>query len=339
MNFTSKFIDSGAYGCVIKPGYSCKNNIPLTKTVSKLFSDKKEWTYEIKQNEKIYKIDKLNNFTVRMLTNCEIDNSYIRKNVKNMNECSIIDYNDKIYEIVYEDGGYDLRKLFMYNELFQRFPNFNIKDFLLKLKNIFDGIYNIELLGLTHRDIKLDNILFNGDKISLIDFGLMEEKSKIFNYNNLEMYTRADTYHYPIELKLYAIKKLKLSFNNVRLNSLSFINIYEEYLSNKELSTSNKAYINELKKIMEKVKKDTLLFFEKIKQSKQEIDLKKFEKIDVYLLGIILFEILMYIAIYIPTTLIKSELFNLVSRMIEINPYNRISMNEARNLYRQIINN
>ena len=116
MNFTSKYIESGTYGCVIKPGYNCENNnFPLNKTVSKLFSDKEEWIYEIMQNKKINEIDKSNIFTVKMISNCEISQNYITKNVKNIDRCSIIYEDDKIYQIVYEDGGYDLRHLFIKN--------------------------------------------------------------------------------------------------------------------------------------------------------------------------------------------------------------------------------
>jgi serine/threonine protein kinase len=340
MNFSSKYIASGSYGCVIKPGYNCdNNNFPLNKTVSKLFSDKNEWNYEIKQNRKISEIDKLNTFTVKMLNSCEISKKYINNNVKNISKCSIIEYDENIYQIVYEDGGYDLRELFSHNELFERFPDFNIRDFLLKLRNIFDGLYKIELLGLCHRDIKLDNLLFNGDKISLIDFGLMEKKAELFNDDNLHIYIRSNIYYYPNEIKLYGIKKLKLSFNNMRLNSLNLIEMLEEFILNNKKITSNQLYLNEIRKIIEKIRKDTYEYLEFFKKTKHNFDLKRFEKIDVYLLGVVLIEVLAYIAIYLPITLIKQEFFVLVSQMLEIDPYKRISMLEAKDLYGQIINN
>ena len=74
-----------------------------------------------------------------------------------------------------------------------------------------------------------------------------------------------------------------------------------------------------------------------MKYYKENIDLKKFEKVDVYLLGVVLLELLSYIAIYIPKFEIKSEFFELVSKMIEINPYKRIDRRSASDLYRQII--
>lgn len=340
MNFTSKYIESGTYGCVIKPGYNCENNnFPLNKTVSKLFSDKEEWIYEIMQNKKINEIDKSNIFTVKMISNCEISQNYITKNVKNIDRCSIIYEDDKIYQIVYEDGGYDLRHLFIKNHIFERYPNFNIKDFLIKLTNIFDGLYKIELLGLSHRDIKIDNLLFNGDKISLIDFGLMIEKNKIFDYKKLYMYSDSNIYYYPNELKLYATKKLNYNFNNLTLYSSNLIYMLEQFIINNKKSNSNELYLSKIRKIIDKIKKDSIQYLNFFKKTKQEIDLKRFEKVDVYLLGVVLIEILLYIMIYIPNFIIKEELFDLVLQMLEIDPYKRISMKDAKDLYRQIINN
>jgi len=339
MNFNSKYIESGTYGCVIKPGYKCKdNNFPLDKTVSKLFSDKKEWNYEIEQNKKINEIDKTNIFTVKMKSNCEISKDYIIKNVKNIDKCSIVYEDDRIYEIVYEDGGYDLRHLIIKNHILERYPNFNIKDFLILLKNIFDGLYNIELLGLSHRDIKVDNLLFNGNKISLIDFGLMIEKNKIFDYKTLHMYLESNIYYYPNELKLYAIKKLNHSFNNITLYSSNLIYMLEKFILNNKNTNSNQLYLTEIRKIINKIKKDASEYLTFFKKTKQEFDLKKFEKVDVYLLGVVLIEILLYITIYIPKFIIKQELFKLVSQMLEIDPFKRISMKDAKDLYRQIIN-
>jgi len=273
-----------------------------------------------------------------MLNSCEISKKYINNNVKNISKCSIIEYDEKIYQIVYEDGGYDLRELFSYNELFERFPDFNIRDFLLKLRNIFDGLYKIELLGLCHRDIKLDNLLFNGDKISLIDFGLMIEKSKLFDYKKLHMYTDSNIYYYPDELKLYAIKKLNYNFNNITLYSSNLIYMLEQFITNNKKSNSNQLYLTKIRKIIDKIKKNSLQYLNFFKKTKQEFDLKRFEKVDVYL-WVVLIEIILYITIYIPNFIIKEELFDLVSQMLEIDPYKRISMKDAKDLYRQIINN
>jgi serine/threonine protein kinase len=337
MNYSSKYIASGTYGCVIKPAYNCDTKLTLENTVSKLFSDKEEWKNEIEQNNKISEIDKLNQFTVKMFSSCEINKTYIFKNVKNIDRCSNLYDDDRVFQIIYENGGFDLRDLFSYNELFIKFPNFNIRDFLIKLGIIFEALCKIELLGLSHRDIKLDNLLYNGNKISLIDFGLMIEKRKLFDTGELEMYIKTNIYYYPDELKLYSIRELKSSFNNIKLNSSNLILMIENFIFNNKKLSSNQLYLSEIRKIIDKIKKDALEFLEFMKYSKEKIDLKRFEKVDVYLLGVVLLELLSYIAIYIPKFEIKSEFFELVSKMIEINPYKRIDMRSASDLYRQII--
>ena len=46
----TSYINEASYGCVIKPGIKCKKNIKKN-TVSKFFSDKKAWLYEINNNK------------------------------------------------------------------------------------------------------------------------------------------------------------------------------------------------------------------------------------------------------------------------------------------------
>lgn len=176
MGYSSKFIASGSYGCAIRPGYNCNNNDTQAKTVSKLFSSKTEWEYEIEQNNLIRELDNNNKFTIKMISSCKIDKHYIKNNVKNIDECEIIDEEPVIYQIVYEDGGKDLRYLFTDNELLVYYPHIDIKEFLKKMLNIFEGLKQLEAKGITHRDIKLDNLLYDGNKITLIDFGLALKK-------------------------------------------------------------------------------------------------------------------------------------------------------------------
>jgi len=339
MSFNSKYIASGSYGCVIKPGYNCENNIPKEESVSKIFSDKIEWLYEIKQNKVIEEIDKSNKFTVKMLNNCEISLSYVNKNVKDIYKCEIIEGENKIYQILYENGGIDLRELFIYNKILKYYEKFDIKEFLLEMEKIFEGLYEIEKIGLSHRDIKLDNLLYNGKKISLIDFGLMIEKRKIFDNDNLNIYYKTNIYYYPNEVKLYAIKKLKYSYNYIKLNSNYLTLSIKEFIKTNRTINSNNIYILEIEKIINKLDIDALNYLNFFKNTKQEIDLNKFEKIDVYLLGVVLLELITYIVIYIPKMIIKSEMFKLISEMLEINPYKRITMLEAKELYRKIMNN
>ena len=321
----SKFIASGTYGCVIKPSLNCKDNDNKIKneTVAKLFSSKSEWEYEIKENNLISDIDKDHKFTVEMLNSCPISIDYINNNVANINNCSIINNKQEIYQIIYKDGGNNLRNLFTNPQ------DLNINDFLKKFGIIFDGLYEINMKGLCHRDIKLENLLFDGNKVTLIDFGLMEEKTKLYTYNNLLLYVNNDIYYYPSEMRLYAALKLNKSIDVNKLNSIKFVNFLENY------SIQKSDYSEIIKNMLNKMKEDTYKFADEIKKIKS-LDEIKFQNIDVYLLGIALFEIVFSLIINNLLTDLKKELLELIERMIEINPYNRITIKEAKDIYKDI---
>jgi len=220
----SNYIAKGTYGCVIKPSFDCNNNKKITNSVAKLFIFKEDWKKEIQENNIIKNLDSTNKFTIKMLNYCEISSDFLNKNVNNINKC---DKNNKeiIYQIIYEDGGIDLRKLF------QDIPNnFDYNNFLNKLKEIFQGLIILKNNNLCHRDIKLDNLLYNknNNKISLIDFGLMVNFDDIYNYDNFNIYLYNNSYYYPNELKIYSLIKLNktLSFENLTYNSDNLINYW-----------------------------------------------------------------------------------------------------------------
>ena len=140
----SRYIAKGTYGCVIKPSIDCKDTSKtLEKTVTKLFSDRKTRDDEIKENEIIKEIDPNNDFTIQMISNCEISSQDIKAKVQGIDNCNNIN-NDSIYEIIYQDGGDDLRKLFKEELITIKYPNFSIKDFLEKFKYIFQGLLKLQ---------------------------------------------------------------------------------------------------------------------------------------------------------------------------------------------------
>ncbi len=325
INYKSNFIGSGSYGCVIKPSFNCNDKAIQKDTVAKLFSSKLEWLYEIKENEIINKIDKNYKFTVKMINYCPINIDYINNNVANINKCSIISNNENVYQIIYEDGGINLKELFLYPE------KIDLKFFFKKFLNIFDGLYEIELNGLCHRDIKIENLLFNGNKISLIDFGLMVKRKEIYDFNNLLIYINNNIYYYPNEMKLYASLKLNYSIDINKLNSINLLKLIETY------NLPDNKHSNLLKNILKKIKEDTIKFANEITKL-QSIEIDKFLNIDTYLLGIALLEIVFVIIMNNLANEFEFHLLYLISKMIEIDPYKRISMKEAKELYFILIN-
>lgn len=345
MGYSSKFIASGSYGCAIRPGYNCNNNNTQAKTVSKLFSSKTEWEYEIEQNNLIRELDNNNKFTIKMISSCKIDKHFIKNNVNNIDKCDIIDEEPVIYQIVYEDGGKDLRDLFTDNDLLVYYPHIDIKEFLKKMLNIFEGLKQLEARGITHRDVKLDNLLYDGNKITLIDFGLALKKTEVYSVENLRLYRDNKVYYYPNEPKLYTYKKYNMNFDKIELNTDEFIGTLKGFIKRRmiEKLQVNSDNLREINSILNGLKDKNLQYMEEFKKLSNnefnKIDLIKFDKMDTYLSGVVLMEILTYITFYISSYMIPQSLFVLIYSMLEPNPLLRPSMSQVVESYRQIINN
>lgn len=327
----SNYIAKGTYGCVIKPSFDCNNNNKkITNSVAKLFIFKEDWEKEIQENNIIKNLDLTNKFTIKMLNYCEISSDFLNKNVNNISKC---DKNDKeiIYQIIYEDGGIDLRKLF------QDIPNnFDYNNFLNKLKEIFQGLIILKNNNLCHRDIKLDNLLYNinNNKISLIDFGLMVNFDDIYNYDNFNLYLYNNSYYYPNELKIYSfIKSNKtLSFDKLTYNSDNLIN-YLKYTYEKIKNYEN------ISKILTNIRTDKYIYQDYIKKNKEEINNLDYKnKIDVYLFGVVLFEIIINIIIQTKNENKYISFLTLIKKMLKINPIERISIEDAFEEYSRLLN-
>lgn len=340
--FLSEYKSRGSYGCIIKPGLNCYD--PEKNSVSKLFSDKNEWISEKESNELIKSIDKNNNFTIKMLNSCKIESNYINKNVKGIQECTLIRYSEPIYQIIYEDGGYDLRYLFYHDYIYVKYPEITINKFFKKFLNIFEGVLLLSSNNLCHRDIKLDNILFNGEKISLIDFGLMVKSDKVYDDEELRMYLNNNIYYYPNDLKLYSLLKLDIkSFKyDLKLNSRELDRLIYRYLSiNREkMDKDNLKILTDFIKLLEEKSNEYLNYFkETYVKAGNSIDLQKFQKVDIYSLGLVLLELLISISVFYGNKYkIDINLIDLIYKMMNPDPYKRINIEDAVESYRQIIN-
>lgn len=345
----SNYIGSGTYGCAIKPGFSCSsNNEIVDKSISKLFSEEIAYQEEVNINKKVALVDKNNRFTLKMISNCQITPAYINTNVTDINKCKIIENKPKIYQIVYEYGGMDLQKLFIQGHITTAYPNLNIYQFL---KNLLEVLKGLELLlknGFVHRDIKMDNILYNGEKIILIDFGLLTTVEEVFKGTNLELYYENDPFYYPNEMFLFSALLLKKEITDTNIHKFlkslaTFIAFHKnkfsqipEYLKeierlNNYLSAKSKAYNSYFK---ETYNKDTIHLFDM-----NEIIMSLSKKIDLYQMGIVIYQLVIsMITIYNPNEIKKIPLgiFQLLREMLEPNPFERIDITGVINKYSRL---
>jgi len=370
----SKYIGKGTYGCIINPSIKCDGIFGNTDEISKFFYFEKDYLIEKDLQDIIEKIDINNNYTIKRIDNCKIKlTNDIKKNIYNFNKCNIITNN--IYQITYEYGGIDLYKIFTNNldEMLRIDLNFFLKKFL----NIFEGICNLDSNNYVHFDLRLDNILFNfkKNKFVIIDFGLMKEKNKLYDYKFIKSFTNNPYPFYPNEINILNLilnGYFKNPINDKILNS----KLYSSYIEAKiiyllkKYSKKNiyfKKYIKKFQDIYDYINNDiknnfktTLKLFDNFfedflkynttSHEKIEIninnDLKNIcndikSKVDVYMLGLVLLELLIYIFKYLDNNItikkIPIEIFDLIFEMISINPCNRPTIYEATLKYKQIM--
>jgi len=326
----SKFIASGAYGCVVKPAYNCDKKIGLLKenTIAKIFGDKENYTYELVQHKKISKIDKNNDFTIKIISNCEIDLSYIKSHVNDINNCELIKDKNKIYQIIYEDGGEDL--LVFLNNIKSTFDSYN---FLKKFIKLFIGIKLLIKNNLTHSDIKLENILFNGNKLILIDFGLLVNFENIFNshIDNLKYLTMI---HYPDEIKLYLTKNIINENYNYNLNTNDLLELLNNYILKIKFLNHNSNYFNYFKSINDLynyIIKESNEYYKRFNKNNYKKNVKKIfgKKLDIYQLGIVLLEVIILIIISNNKKQILQipiQIFDIIKQMLEPDVEKRINI-------------
>jgi serine/threonine protein kinase len=348
----SNYIGSGSYGCAIKPGFSCSsNNEIVDKSISKLFSEEIAYQEEVNINKKVALVDKDNKFTLKMISNCQITPAYINANVTDIKNCKIIENKPKIYQIVYEYGGMDLHKLFIQSHITAAYPNFNIYQFLKKLTEVLKGLELLLKNGLVHRDIKIDNILYNGEKIILIDFGLLTTIEEVYKENNLELYYENDPFYYPNEMFLFSALLLKKEIADTKTPNIhKLLKLVANFMAfNKGKFRQNPEYLKEIERLnsylfakstaynsyfKETYNKDTIHLFDM-----NEIIMSISKKIDVYQIGIVIYQLVItIITIYNPNEIKKIPLaiFQLLREMLEPNPFERIGITEAINKYSKL---
>ena len=133
----------------------------------------------------------------------ELRELYIMKKIKHQNVINLLDFNlnrkDKELCILMEYLNTDLGKFFHEN---RQNPNIMNENFLKNISfQILSGLNYLHENNIIHRDIKLENILYDSKKniVKIGDFGL----SRQFDYDLSTIYTDVGTYPYkPPELLL-----------------------------------------------------------------------------------------------------------------------------------------
>jgi serine/threonine protein kinase len=136
-------------------------------------------------------------------------------------ECELFEKDPDITKyqlLIYNDGGHDLKQFI--NEELDNYLARGIQEqtdmFFLNAYNLFEGIKLFLANDILHHDIKPQNIVFESDtyRFNYIDFGLIEQKSKLVN--NIISGNTHENFHwsYPLEFGFLNLTK-DYDFNKI----------------------------------------------------------------------------------------------------------------------------
>jgi serine/threonine protein kinase len=179
-----KVIGEGTYGCVVKPSLKCDSDQDYTNKVSKIMVEEDALS-ELKENNNISNIKDLKKYAIVNPEICKpkIDKTFINTAKTCKNERITIRLNNSNYQktlsmLLLEDGGEDLSLII---KKIDSLSEDDIKNFFYSFINLFEGLKFFREKKIIHRDIKLQNIVYNKtSKLSkFIDFGLSIKSDKL----------------------------------------------------------------------------------------------------------------------------------------------------------------
>ena len=209
-NKSAKAIDSGGYGCIFSPALKCSNKKTRTNGISKLSfiqNSNVEWNVLKDVKNMLSKIPNYNEyFLISNISTC-IPDKLTTSDKENFNKCSSLEesgynatnINDnlnkfKIINMPY--GGVNLDHIIDFNVL----PFKELNSLLQKL--LVNGIIPMNKLKIYHFDIKSSNILYNNNKVKIIDFGEMGISTNTKIVPSI-LFNRAIQYNSPFSRILY----------------------------------------------------------------------------------------------------------------------------------------
>lgn len=214
MNKEQHIIGQGTYGCVFKPGFTCKGNSTKQKNmITKIQRKESTSENEEKIGKKIKAIYYYSDYFAPILSSCSISLAEINK--EEIKKCEFI--NEKIVENEktqkkptekYESNKmkYIGKRTLQESIMDKYFKNSKyIPFYILRTHDhLLSGLYKLAINNIIHFDIKENNIICNdktGNPI-IIDFGLSMDTNKPNIFYEIKYFS--DPYYspWPIEVAL-----------------------------------------------------------------------------------------------------------------------------------------
>jgi serine/threonine protein kinase len=173
-------VGSGSNSLVIRPAVknvlseevlSTAKDVKDKDTVGKLFKleNKCEYDRELDILHKVLLIDNYTDFTVHVISASKISSNEFTYDPDIMKKVT----DKELYQIVFEYGGINISNL---NVTSISFPTF-----MSMIQSFYKGISSMQSVGIVHRDIKPLNVLYDGTKLNIIDFGLACDVAKLYD--------------------------------------------------------------------------------------------------------------------------------------------------------------
>lgn len=303
------YVASGTYACTFSPPLSCgRVKSHSQQKLGKVFESSDAAIQEAEIQSIIRKVDPNNLFTVKYFGKCKIAGI---NQEDDMESCSKDIRVNRNIQLTYEYGG---KALWDVIALYKGTSTSNDKfvKLFLKFEPLFSGVKRLNDMGYLHLDIKLENIVFDSIKLSLIDFGLMKNISEMMSKIQKSLLSY-DYPYYPPEFKFMSVARTInpqmdfVKFKAFFMRNFGVISIKDESLIHKELERFFASYIY---------------------QNDHSLDGNgMFAKSDLYSVGVTLIILYDYIVRKddYRTYIIK----DLIKDMINCNPYERIGWDEV----------
>lgn len=309
-------IDQGTYGCIYRESLECKNQTYTCENcVTKKFKNRlqrlflsniiSDYEAEIESNEIVDSIDPDGKYHFRMLHNCDSSIAY------NAN-CG-----DPVSPLIFYERGEESLATIMKN-----INRNNLSEILLGLMNLFEGLIYFQSKQFYHMDIKPENIIRDRPpkkKYRFVDFGLSKTLDQLLHQKN-EMYDRGNYCIWPPEIVLFGTGLL----------GINEIEIYtEKYFQ----------HCNSRHPSLSKIEiKNTLIQLIKLwKNQKLSIAKNIADKIDVYSLGMLIYDFYRLSKKIGQYSEILENIYDLSINMTLINSSKRYSAMQARDRYAKIL--
>jgi serine/threonine protein kinase len=172
-------VGEGSFGCVHKPSLECaESGIDYTNNVSKIMKSN-DANDELKEFKLLKKIDKNHEHFLGMPVKCNIKIS--PENIEEIKKCRSADKYDPLKNkliklLILQDGGINAED-YLYKMRKDSQLKIKVEKFYMHLYNILKSSEFFTSKDVAHRDIKLQNIVYNEDtqNMKLIDFGLLTD--------------------------------------------------------------------------------------------------------------------------------------------------------------------